>query len=136
MWRGLWLLLLPAPAFALSPAFQTLLPTLAEGGATIAGMMLLFHASIAGIKMLHVNFASDQEITDGPAIQDFTKYSPVTTDEQWAQMTTHLDFGVEGDGGASEQALQQSEYHDPGLRFDHIELNDEFESGSGHDWEQ
>lgn len=136
MWRGLWLLLLPAPAFALSPALQALLPTLAEGGATIAGMMLLFRAAIAGVKMLHLNFMSDQEITDGPAIQDFTKFSPVTTDEEWSAMTTHLDFVVEGDGGASSQALQQVAHHDPGLRFDHIEIDGDFEAGSGHDWEQ
>lgn len=81
MRRGLWLFLLPAPAFALSAGLSAMLPELAKGAATIAGMMLLFHASIAGVKMLHVNFMTDSEIMDGPAIQDFTKYSPVTTGE-------------------------------------------------------
>jgi hypothetical protein len=132
MRRGVVLLFMPAPAFALSDAMSALLPTLLEGGATVAGMMLLFHASIAGVKMLHLNFMSDQEISDGPAIQDFSTFTPVTTESEWSEMSTHLDY--HSDPSALPDDRIEPDYHDPGLRFDHIELDDSFDAGSGPDW--
>jgi hypothetical protein len=137
MRRGFWLLALPAPSFAISDGLSAILPELAVGGAQIAGMMMLFHAAITGVKLLHVNFMSNQELTEGPSIDNFTKFTPVTTADEWSEMSTHLDYQLDGNSGESVSQLNNDlDSNDPGLNFDQFDIIDDFDSGSGPEWQK
>lgn len=84
-----WLLLLPAPAFAMSAALSSLLPTLAVLAAQIAGMVFLYYVAIAGVKMLYLNFFSPEAIDMG---MSFDKFSPVAGSVKWDKI--EIDTGI------------------------------------------
>lgn len=119
MWRGVWLFLLPAPAFALSPALSSMLPTLLEGGALIAGAMLVFHVSIAACKMMLLTL--EPEGTEA-IVTDFSKFSAVeNSGANWSEMSTQLEFMLDPENDEREDKTLPD--IDPALLTDYDDID-------------